>query len=136
MIVTLNRPQKIAILKSLIYIISADGNIAPTELECVQKYINDYRLDAEAIKDQLKMSYAEMVFYIKNIPYVQREKEVSRLWNMAVFSDNKIGYRKELDLFYKLMKDCEIEISSATISANKSLSEFQSLLAAISNNNN
>ncbi len=105
--------QKLAVLKSICYIVGADKKVMPQEMQLIQGYLNRYKLNVNAMNAQAMMSQNEMSQIISQMSNSEKELVVS-YWKQAVSCDGHIADR-ELEVLVMMGEECEIDIADITI---------------------
>lgn len=109
--------EKIAVLKSLCFIVGADKKIARGEQMLLSGYFNRYNLDAvSAMNEQAAMSQDEMAFIISGFSSDDKKK-VLDYWQEAISCDGDID-TNEIKVLIMMANDCGIDFT--TLSFRKS----------------
>ena len=104
-----NKQQKLAVLKSICYIVGADRKVAPQELMVVQGFLDQYQLNRNAMNEQASMSYFEMCDTIQSMSNNDQRLIIS-LWKKTAQCDGHVDDR-ELECMATLIIDCNIDES-------------------------
>lgn len=108
-----NRQQKLAVLKSICYMVGADRKVAPQEMRLIQGYLNRYHLDVNALNEQATMSQFEMSLIISQMSDSDKRLIVS-YWKEAISCDMNIA-NEEIHVLIMMAEDCGIDIADVTI---------------------
>lgn len=108
-----NIEQKLAVLKSLCFIVGADKKIMSQEVQLLQGFLNRYGLNANAMNLQANMSQLEMAQIISALSPSDKRLVVS-YWKQAIACDNDIA-DAEIDTLVNMAIDCDIDITDITI---------------------
>ena len=99
--------EKIAILKSIGFIIGADGKIHPNEIKILQGFCNRYGLNIDiAMKEQDIMSASEMRKIISSMSQSDKQT-IKSFWMEAMTCDGNVDDR-EAETIALMMLDCDI----------------------------
>lgn len=104
-----NKRQKLAVLKSICYVVGADRKVAPQEMIVVQGFLGTYQLNMDAMNEQASMSYLEMCDTIQSMSASEQRLIVS-YWKETARCDGHIDER-ELECMAQLLVDCNIDES-------------------------
>lgn len=104
-----NKQQKLAVLKSICYMVGADRKVAPQEMMLLQGFLNRYQLNMDAMNEQASMSYFEMCDTIQSMSDSEQRLIVS-FWKETAQCDGHVEDR-ELDCMAQLIIDCNIDES-------------------------
>lgn len=104
-----NKQQKLAVLKSICYMVGADRKVTPQEMMVVQGFLNRYQLTMDAMNEQASMSYLEMCDSIQSMPASEQRLIVS-YWKETARCDGKVDDR-EIECMAQLIVDCNIDES-------------------------
>lgn len=103
--------QKIAVLKSIGFIIGADGKIHPHEILVLQGFCNRYGLNIDnAMREQNQMTANEMRNIISNFSSSDK-KLVLSYWKEATMCDGE-AHPNELETVALMALDCEIPLDN------------------------
>lgn len=107
------KQEKIAVLKSLCYIIGADRKIERNEQAVLAGYFNKYDLDAiSAMNEQAAMSQSEMSSIIYRLSS-EDKKTVLDYWQEAISCDGNID-PKEITVLAVMAEECGIDFTRLT----------------------
>lgn len=104
-----NKQQKLAVLKSICYMVGADRRVAPQEMMVVQGFLNRYQLNMNAMNEQASMSYLEMCDNIRSMTFSEKSLIVS-FWKETARCDGDVA-DQELECLAQLMVDCDMDES-------------------------
>lgn len=105
------KEEKIAVLKSLCYIIGADDKVVNAEGNLLAGYFQKYKLDsATAMYEQASMSQTTMELIIRR--FSEEDKQlVLNYWKQAVSCDGDIN-PNEVTVLVVMAKECGINFST------------------------
>lgn len=104
-----NKQQKLAVLKSICYMVGADRKVAPQEMMVVQGFLDRYQLNMDAMNEQASMSYFEMCDSIQSMTASEKRLIVS-YWKETARCDGHVDNR-EVECMAQLIIDCNIDES-------------------------
>ncbi len=105
-----SRDEKIAVLKSLCFIIGADRKIEKNEQILLSGYFNKYGLDAvSAMKEQASMTQIEMSSIIYEFS-AEDKQLVLDYWQQAASCDGSIN-QQEIVVLAAMAEDCGIDFT-------------------------
>lgn len=100
--------EKIAVLKSIAFLVGADRSIKQVELALISGFLHRYGLDISAMNEQAKMSQTEMEYIISN--FSQSDKElVKSYWEEAITCDGDV-VEKEAEVMLMMAENCGISL--------------------------
>lgn len=103
--------EKIAVLKSLCYIVGADNKIARGEQMLLAGYFNKYNLDAVSVmNEQAAMSQNEMTSIISSFSSDDKKK-VLDYWQEAISCDGDID-TSEIKVLAMMADECGIDFTT------------------------
>ena len=108
-----NIHQKLAVLKSICFIVGADKKIMPQELQLIQGFLNHYGLSSSAMNEQAAMSQLEMSIIISQMSDSDKRQIVS-YWKQAIYCDGNIA-NEEINVLIMMAEECGIDIADVTI---------------------
>lgn len=112
-----SRDEKIAVLKSLCYIIGADRRVVRNEQLLLSGYFNTYGLDAvSAMNAQASMTQIEMSSIIYELS-TEDKQLVLNYWQQAVSCDGNID-PQEIAVLAALADECGIDFTRLSFSPN------------------
>ncbi|MBQ4633381.1 MAG: hypothetical protein IJB46_08580 [Prevotella sp.] len=105
------KKEKIAVLKSLCFIVGADKKIAGSEQLLLAAYFERYHLDVlSAMREQAEMSQDEMTSIISGFSSDDK-KTVLNYWHEAICCDGDVDVN-EATVFGIMAVECGIDIST------------------------
>lgn len=103
--------QKIAVLKSIGFIIGADGKIHPNEILVLKGFCNRYGLNIDtAMREQDQMTANEMRTIISDFSTADK-KLVLSYWKEAMMCDGE-AHPNELETVVLMAMDCVIPLDN------------------------
>ena len=112
-----SRKEKIAVLKSLCFIIGADNKIDKNEQLVLSGYINRYGLDVvSAMNEQASMSQNEMSSIIYKFSSEDKRKVLS-YWQETVSCDGNVD-PKEIVVLAAMAEECGIDFTTLSFKPN------------------
>lgn len=108
-----NIKQKLAVLKSLFYIVGADKKIMPQELGLLKGYLNRVGLPSKALEDQSNMGQTEMEVIISLMSEPDK-RLVASFWKQAMLCDNDIA-PEEMHVIMSMAAACQLEFADVVI---------------------
>ncbi|MDE7430569.1 MAG: hypothetical protein K2N34_01405 [Lachnospiraceae bacterium] len=108
-----DRQQKLAVLKSICFIVGADKKIMPQEMQLIQGFFNRYGLNMSAMNEQAAMSQFDMSLIISKMSDSDKRQIVS-YWKQAMCCDGNIA-DEEIRVLFMMAEECEIDIADITI---------------------
>lgn len=103
------KKEQLAILKSLFYIIGADGKFAPQEKKIIVDFMNHFGLNPSDVNQIDYMSQSEMEQIIRGLSY--SDKIIVRdNWIATIQCDNDVDSR-EVDVFIEMAANCGINLA-------------------------
>ncbi|MDE6340072.1 MAG: hypothetical protein K2K97_09865 [Muribaculaceae bacterium] len=108
-----NHKQKLAVLKSLCYIVGADRKIMPQEMQLLQGYLNRVGLTVSAMNEQAEMSQSQMQLLISQMS-ASDKKLIASFWKQAMMCDNHIA-DEEIHVIMAMAAACQLEFADVVI---------------------
>lgn len=100
------KKEKLAILRSLVFVIRADNYTDPSEVSFIEKFLHDFNLSSSDFMESKQMSNEEMGRIISN--FTNDEKEMVKiLWFSAANADG-IVLDSECEQIGALSQICKI----------------------------
>lgn len=98
--------EKLAILRSLVFVVRADYDTAPAEVAFIERFLRDFNISQSDFMESKQMSNEEMGRIISN--FTNDEKDVVKIfWWAAAKADGKI-LNSELEQIAALSQICKI----------------------------
>ena len=111
------KEEKIAVLKSLCYIIGADKKVVNAEWQLLINYSQKYGLDSKtAMDEQASMSQEKMSSIIRLFSNEDKNL-VLNYWKQAVSCDGNIN-TEEIRVLLLMAEDCGINVTSLSLNPN------------------
>lgn len=101
--------EKFAILKSICYLVGADGRITNQEMSLISEFIRRYGLNSSAMNEQANMSQQEMERIIRSLSKTDKEL-IKGFWKEAIICDGDVATR-EVEVFVMMADNCGVDIS-------------------------
>ena len=105
--------EKLAVLKSIAYLVGADRKIAPQEMDVISGFLNKYGLDMSAMNAQADMSQKEMENIISGFSQIDKEL-IKNYWKEAITCDGEIA-DKEVEVMIMMAENCNIDLADLII---------------------
>jgi uncharacterized tellurite resistance protein B-like protein len=104
---SLGKREKLAILRSLVFVVRADNVTAPAEVAFIERFMRDFNISQSDFMEAKQMSNEDMGRIISN--FTNDEKDmVKTLWGSAANADGKM-LNSEIKQIAALSQICKIE---------------------------
>ena len=99
--------EKTAVLKSISYIVGADGVVHPNEQMLILGFLNKYHLSPEALRGVENMSQEEMTRIIRNLSSEDKEL-IFKYWEETITCDGHVD-KQEVTVLIMMAEACGID---------------------------
>lgn len=104
---SLGKREKLAILRSLVFVVRADNVTAPAEVAFIERFMRDFNISQSDFMEAKQMSNEDMSRIISN--FTNDEKEMVKiLWGSAANADGKM-LNSEIEQIAALSQICKIK---------------------------
>lgn len=104
---SLGKREKLAILRSLVFVVRADNVTAPAEVAFIERFMRDFNISQSDFMEAKQMSNEDMGRIISN--FTNDEKEMVKiLWGSAANADGKM-LNSEIEQIAALSQICKIK---------------------------
>lgn len=111
------KEEKIAVLKSLCYIIGADKKVVNAEWQLLINYFQKYGLDSKTVMDEQASMSQEKMSSIIRLFSNEDKNLVLNYWKQAVSCDGNIN-TEEIRVLLLMAEECGINFTTLSLNPN------------------